>query len=93
MPNPILQMLGGNNSGISMLLELMMNNQSPQQMLSVIAQQNPEAMTVLQSLGRNATPQDMSNLCRTLCQQRGLNYEQICSQAQQILKQNNIRMR
>jgi hypothetical protein len=87
MNNPILQMLGiGNNNP---MLQMLMSAQSPQQMLTMIMQQYPQAQQALNQLGPNPTPQSMEQLCQQLCQQRGLDFNSVKTQAQQMM--NNKR--
>ena len=87
MGNPILQMLGlGNNNP---MLQMMLNAQSPQQMLMMMMQQYPEAQQAIQQLGPNPTPQGMQQLCEQLCKQRGLDFNAVKTQAQQMM--NNRR--
>lgn len=86
MGNPILQMLGiGNNNNMTSMLQMMMNAQSPQQMLLMMMQQYPEAQQAIQQLGPNPTPQGMQQLCEQLCKQRGLDFNAVKTQAQQMM--------
>ena len=88
MGNPILQMLGiGNNN--NPMLQMILGAQSPQQMLMMMMQQYPEAQQAIQQLGPNPTPQSMQQLCENLCKQRGLDFNAVKTQAQQMM--NNRR--
>ena len=88
MGNPILQMLGmGNNN--NPMLQMILGAQSPQQMLMMMMQQYPEAQQAIQQLGPNPTPQSMQQLCENLCKQRGLDFNAVKAQAQQMM--NNKR--
>lgn len=85
MGNPILDMLNANNSGTNPM-NMIANAQSPQQLLMMMMQQYPEAQNLMRQLGPNPTPQGMQQMCEQLCKQRGLDFNQVCSQAQQIMK-------
>lgn len=85
MGNPILQMMGI-TSNTTNLMQMLQGAQSPQQMLAMILQQYPEAQSALQQLGPNPTPQGMQQLCEQLCRQRGMDFNNVMRQAQQVSK-------
>ena len=89
MGNPILQMLGMGNNNNNPMLQMILGAQSPQQMLMMMMQQYPEAQQAIQQLGPNPTPQSMQQLCEQLCKQRGLDFNAVKTQAQQMM--NNRR--
>ena len=45
---------------------------------------HPELSKILQN--PNITPQGLEQLCRLMCQQRGLDFNQVVQQAQQMMK-------
>ena len=90
MGNPILQMLGlTTGGGNTNLIQMMLSAKSPQQMIAMMIQQHPEAQGLFQQLGPNPTPQSMQQLCEQLCRQRGLDFNSVKTQAQQMM--NNRR--
>ena len=89
--NPIMNMLGMGNTippQIIQLAQLMRNGGNPQAMINMLAQQYPEMGMLLQM--SNGNPQNMEQLCKNLCQQRGLDFNNIYQQAQTMMKQLNI---
>lgn len=92
MSNPIMNMLGMGNTippQIMQLAQLMRGGGNPQAMIGMLAQQYPEMGILLQMPG-GATPQNMEQFCRNLCQQRGLNFDDVCTQTQNMMKQLNM---
>ena len=94
MSNPIMSMLSMNNNinippQIMQLAQLMKSGGNMQGMLSMMATQDPELGMLLQASG-GATPQGMEQFCREMCQRKGMDFETIYKQAQQMSKQLNI---
>ena len=94
MSNPIMSMLNMNNNinippQIMQLAQLMKSGGNMQGMLSMMATQYPELGMLLQASG-GATPQGMEQFCREMCQRKGMDFETIYKQAQQMSKQLNI---
>ena len=90
--NPIMSMFGMGNAvppQIMQLAQLMRSGGNPQSMMSMLAQQYPELGVFLQMPNSN-TPQGMEQLCKNLCQQRGLDFNNIYQQAQNMMKQLNM---
>ena len=90
--NPIMNMLGMGNAippQIMQLAQLMRSGGNPQSMMSKLAQQYPE-MGVFLQMPNSSTPQGMEQLCKNLCQQRGLDFNNIYQQAQNMMKQLNM---
>lgn len=90
--NPIMSIFGMGNTippQIMQLAQLMRSGGNPQSMMSMLAQQYPEMGVFLQMPNSN-TPQGMEQLCKTLCQQRGLDFNNIYQQAQNMMKQLNM---
>lgn len=90
--NPIMSMLGMGNAippQIMQLAQLMRSGGNPQSMMSMLAQQYPE-MGVFLQMPNSSTPQGMEQLCKNLCQQRGLDFNNIYQQAQNMMKQLNM---
>ena len=91
MSNPIMSMLNMNNTTnippqIMQLAQLMKSGGTMQGMLSMMATQYPELGMLLQASG-GATPQGMEQFCREMCQRKGMDFDAIYRQAQQISKQ------
>lgn len=91
MSNPIMSMLNMNNTinippQIMQLAQLMKSGGNMQGMLSMMATQYPELGMLLQASG-GATPQGMEQFCREMCQRKGMDFDTIYKQAQQISKQ------
>lgn len=89
--NPILQMLGINNVNNitpqqAMFMQMLCGS-GPKQALNTLMQQHPE----LQSLGSNPTEKDLEQMCRNLCGMRGLDYNNVYKQAQQLAQQFNLK--
>jgi hypothetical protein len=90
--NPIMNMLGMGNAippQIMQLAQLMRSGGNSQAMMSMLAQQYPE-MGVFLQMPNSGTPQGMEQLCKNLCQQRGLDFNNIYQQAQNMMKQLNM---
>ena len=92
MGNPLFDLLAGGASlptELIQVMQLIKSGGSPQALINMAAQQNPQMGAALNLLN-GKSPQDMEQVCRNLCQQRGLNYDSLYQQAQQIAKQNNL---
>ena len=94
MSNPIMSMLNMNSNinippQIMQLAQLMKSGGNMQGMLSMMATQYPELGMLLQASG-GATPQGMEQFCREMCQRKGMDFETIYKQAQQMSKQLNM---
>ena len=89
MNNPLMQFFM-NNSSLGMLPQLMQYKNNPQQLLKILGQNYPELNTILQNNGNNLTPQNMEQLCRNLCQQRGMDFNQVIGQAKQFINNNKF---
>ena len=94
MSNPIMSMLNMSNvinipPQIMQLAQLMKNGGNMQGMLSIMATQYPELGILLQASG-GATPQGMEQFCREMCQRKGMDFDTIYKQAQQMSKQLNM---
>lgn len=83
MPNPLFSMLGGmsNSSGSPNILSLIaaLKGGNPQQALQSLAASNPkvaEAMHLLQ----DKSPEQLERICRSLCAQKGMDYNAVVSQ-------------
>ena len=91
MSNPIMNMLNMNNTinippQIMQLAQLMKSGGNMQGMLNMMAAQYPELGILLQASG-GATPQGMEQFCREMCQRKGMDFDAIYKQAQQMSKQ------
>lgn len=92
MNNPIMNMLGMNNvipPQIMQLAQLMRGGGDMQSMLGIMANQYPELNLFLQNSG-GANPQNMEQFCRMICQQKGIDFNTVYQQAQQMAKQLNM---
>ena len=58
----------------------MMQGQNPMQMLQTMAKQNPQLKSVVDLLNNGANPEQ---LVRSICQQRGIDVNQLLSQFKQ----------
>ena len=58
----------------------MMQGQNPMQMLQTMAKQNPQLKSVVDMLNNGANPEQ---LVRSICQQRGIDVNQLLSQFKQ----------
>jgi hypothetical protein len=84
MGNPLLGFLNqmpqtNGANGMSMLMNAMRSGGNPLNFLGSLA--GIDVSKVKSG--------DLPNLCRTLCQKRGLNYDEVYQQAQQIFNQLN----
>ena len=88
--NPIMSMLGMGNTIPPQLMQLaqLARSNNPQAAMSMLAQQYPELGMILQM--SNGKIQNMEQLCKTICQQRGLDFNTVYQQAQTIMKQLNM---
>ena len=94
MSNPIMSMLNMNNTinippQIMQLAQVMKNGGNMHAMLNMMASQYPELGILLQASG-GATPQGMEQFCREMCQRKGMDFDAIYKQAQQMSKQLNM---
>lgn len=92
MGNPLFNLLAGSANlppELIQVMQLMKSGGSPQALMNMVAQQNPQMGAALNLLS-GKSPQDMEQVCRNLCQQRGLNFDSLYQQAQQIAKNNNL---
>ena len=95
MSNPIMNMLNMNNTmpnippQIMQLAQLMKNGGNMHAMLNMMASQYPELGILLQANG-GATSQGIEQFCREMCQRKGMDFDSIYKQAQQMSKQLNI---
>lgn len=86
MNNPIMQILSNNNLA-SQLMQLQQCG-SPHAMLMMLARQYPELLPLLQG---ELSPAVLEQFCRTSCQQRGLNFDEVLKQTQTIMNSNSWR--
>lgn len=89
-----MNMLGMNNAlnippQIMQLAQLMKNGGNMQSMLNMMATQYPELGILLQTSG-GATPQGMEQFCRSMCQKKGIDFDSVYKQAQNMVNQLNI---
>lgn len=92
MSNPIMNMLGMGNMispQIMQLAQLMKSGGNMQTMLNMMANQYPELRLILQN-SNGVSPQNMEQFCRMICQQRGIDFNTVQQQAQQMMRQLNM---
>lgn len=90
MNNPIMQMFNQQiqspqNNSLAALIALIKSGGNPQVLINSMAAQNPkigEAMQLLQG----KSPQDMENICRDLCKQRGIDFNNVMQQVQSLMR-------
>lgn len=64
------------------LLGMLRNSGNPKAMLSQMAQQNPTLGRALQ-MTQGKSPEDITNIARNLCQQKGIDFDQSFGQFKQ----------
>lgn len=88
--NPLYNMVmgaagGGGNNMLSFLISAYKSGGNPMAVLQQLAQNNPNAQEFL-SLIQGHTPQQMEQVCRNICQQRGINFDSALAQVKQMLQ-------
>ena len=73
------------NNSLATLIALIKSGGNPQVLINSMAAQNPkigEAMQLLQ--GKSS--QDMENICRDLCKQKGIDFNNVMQQVQSLMR-------
>ncbi len=87
--NPIYNMMMGsmanNNPMLQTLIAAYKSGGNPLAVIQSMAGNNPGAQEML-SLLQGHTPQQMEQVCRNICKQRGINFDSAFAQVQQMLK-------
>lgn len=86
--NPLMNMFGkGMPQSImsfAQLVSMMNGGTSPQQIINMLAQQDPQAAQAIQML-QNKSPQEMEQIMRTMCANKGINFDQAFAQFKQMI--------
>ena len=88
MGNPLIQMFNKQNAGndtLASLIAILKTGGNPQAVLNSIAAQNPKIGEALQLL-QGKTSQDMENICRNLCKQKGIDFDTTLQQVQKLIR-------
>ena len=86
MANPLFNLLGNSSpNAFATLIQLMRSGNSAQSALQALAKSNPKVAEAMQLL-QDKNPQQLERICRNLCAQKGMNYDDVAAQVQQILR-------
>lgn len=90
MSNPIMQIFSGQtmsttNNSLATLIAMIKSGGNPQVILNSMANQNPQIKEAM-GLLRGKTPQDMENICRELCKQKGIDFDTTLKQVQALMR-------
>ena len=91
MANPLYNMLGGGGmqgpSAMIMLINALKNGGNPQALINQMAQSNPKLAEAMQLL-QGRSPEELERICRNVCAQRGMDFNSVVSQVQQMMRKN-----
>lgn len=88
MGNPLIQMFNRQNAGndaLTTLITILKTGGNPQAVLNSMAAQNPKIGEALQLL-QGKSSQDMENICRNLCKQKGIDFDSTLQQVQKLIR-------
>lgn len=88
MGNPLIQMFNRQNAGndtLASLIAILKTGGNPQAVLNSMAAQNPKIGEALQLL-QGKSSQDMENICRNLCKQKGIDFDTTLQQVQKLIR-------
>lgn len=88
MGNPLIQMFNKQNAGndtLASLIAILKTGGNPQVVLNSMAAQNPKIREALQLL-QGKSSQDMENICRNLCKQKGIDFDSTLQQVQKLIR-------
>ena len=88
MGNPLIQMFNKQNAGndtLASLIAILKTGANPQTVLNSMAAQNPKIGEALQLL-QGKSSQDMENICRNLCKQKGIDFDTTLQQVQKLIR-------
>ena len=88
MGNPLIQMFNKRNAGndaLTTLITILKTGGNPQAVLNSMAAQNPKIREALQLL-QGKSSQDMENICRNLCKQKGIDFDTTLQQVQKLIR-------
>lgn len=78
--------MGGNgNNPMAQMMGQMMNGVNPQQMMNQMAGNNP-VMKRAMEMSEGKTPEQLKDVCKNLCEQRGINFDDAFNQFQAQFK-------
>lgn len=89
-PMDMMKMFGGmsGNGGGNQMAQMMgqmMNGGNPQQMMNQMAGNNP-VMKRAMEMSEGKTPEQLKDVCKNLCEQRGINFDDAFNQFQAQFK-------
>lgn len=89
-PMDMMKMFGGNmggngNNPMAQMMGQMMNGGNPQQMMNQMAGNNP-VMKRAMEMSEGKTPEQLKDVCKNLCEQRGINFDDAFNQFQAQFK-------
>lgn len=88
MGNPLIQMFNKQNAGndtLASLIAILKTGGNPQVVLNSMVAQNPKIGEALQLL-QGKSSQDMENICRNLCKQKGIDFDTTLQQVQKLIR-------
>lgn len=68
-----------NNNPLQMMAQIMQRGVSPEQLIGMIGQRNPQLMNQVQQIKQQYPNKSYEELAREMYQQRGLDYNQMTS--------------
>lgn len=68
-----------NNNPLEMILQIMQRGVSPDQMIQMLGQKNPQLLNQVQQIKQQYPNKSYEQLAREMYQQRGLDYNQMTS--------------
>lgn len=87
--NPLMNKFGGGSLPQSMasfgqLVSMLKGGTNPQTLINMLAQSNPQAAQAIQMM-QGQSPQQLEQTMRTMCANKGINFDQAFSQFKQML--------
>ena len=68
-----------NNNPLQMMAQIMQRGVSPEQLITMIGNKNPQLMSQLQQIKQQYPNKSYEDLAKEMYQQRGLDYNQVTS--------------
>ena len=87
--NPLMGKMGGgipNMEQFSQLLGMLKNGVNPQNVIGLLTQSNPQMAQVAQML-QGKSPQQLEQIMRTMCANKGINFDAAFEQFKQLMGQ------
>lgn len=86
--NPLMNRFGqgmpANMNNFTQFVNMLKNGQSPQALINMMAQSNPQAAEAVQMM-QSQSPQQLEQVMRKMCANKGINFDQAFAQFKQMI--------